>query len=54
MITIRLEPTDIAIMKRFNNTRCKKCATELREGDLITRVGNHPPKYYHKDCFRPY
>ena len=54
MIYIKLEPRDIARFKTFESNKCKKCNNQFYEGDIVLRIGARPPKYYHKECFRPY
>ncbi|HEV2192796.1 MAG TPA: hypothetical protein VGR54_04150 [Nitrosopumilaceae archaeon] len=51
---IMLEPRDIAKMIKCNRNRCRKCVSELKEGDIVIRTGKHPTKYYHKNCFKQY
>ncbi|MGI0059817.1 MAG: hypothetical protein ACREBJ_08615 [Nitrosotalea sp.] len=54
MIRIRLEPKDVVRLSTFGNNMCKKCKSQLNEGDVVIRLGARPPKYYHKECFKPY
>jgi hypothetical protein len=53
-MNIRLESRDVARLDIFNINRCKKCQNKFREGDIVTRVGARPSKYYHKECFKQY
>ncbi|MBI1829411.1 MAG: hypothetical protein HY222_03155 [Thaumarchaeota archaeon] len=54
MIRIKLEPRDVARLSSLGNNMCRKCTNQLSEGDTVIRVGARPPKYYHKECFKPY
>lgn len=51
---IILEFRDIGVMNRFKNNACRKCEIEFKEGETAIRIGVHPPKYYHKNCFKQY
>jgi hypothetical protein len=43
---------DFGQMQRHGKIKCRRCTLELKEGDMIYRVGQRPVKYYHKNCFK--
>lgn len=53
-MNIGFEPRDVARLNTFDNNMCRKYLNIFKEGDVVERVGVHPSKYYHEECFRPY
>ena len=54
IMTIKLEPRDVARLSTLGNNKCRKCNLEFMEGNTVIRVGARPTKYFHLECFKAY